>query len=126
MEMLQSPVMKVQLRDLYTDEGLVDMMAVSSFTGIGVERLARSIDMTPAGLRKNPTTKRGQLFGHRLTRLLEELVRLMDDNRKDAMIWLRKPHPELEDAVPLDLLLEGAFEPVEYLVYKRTGMGAPA
>jgi hypothetical protein len=108
--------MSALLEQLYDDRGRVDMAAVSDMTGEPIARLARMTPLTPGALRKNPTSERAQPAGRRFVGVLTETTRLLG-SRKAALIWLRTPHPELEDHSPLDLLYSKRFEAVEGLVH---------
>jgi len=113
-----------EVKDLYDEHGQLDMAIVHDKTGVSIKTLAGITAMTPQGLRNNPKSERVQRNGRRFVRILAELTRLLGA-RKDAMIWLREPHPELESHTPLELMAKGRFEPVEILV-RRLGTGAPA
>jgi uncharacterized protein (DUF2384 family) len=103
------------LEQLYDEKGRVDMAAVADMIGESVARLAQMTPLTAGALRKNPTSDRAQPAARRFVLVLSEMTRLLG-SRKAALIWLRTPHPELENHSPLDLLYGRHFEAVEGLV----------
>jgi len=114
--------MSAVLQKLYDDHGRVDMAAVSDVTGEPIERLAKMTPISPGALRKNPTSERAQPAARRFVRVFSEMTRLLG-SPKAALIWLREPHPELEDHSPFELLYSKHFEAVENLVHDlRSGM----
>lgn len=116
--------MATHLKDFYTETGLVDLGAVSKGTGIPLRRLATFTGMTERGLRDNPAAPKAQSRAREFVTILRDLTHLLGD-RKEAMIWLRDPQPELEDRVPLELIFEGKTQAVKGVV-RRLGTGAPA
>lgn len=116
--------MATQLKDFYTDTGLVDLGAVSKGTGVPLSRLAAYTGVSERRLRDNPAAPKAQSRAREFVSILRDLTHLLGD-RKEALIWLRDPQPELEERVPLDLILEGKTEAVKGLV-RRLGTGAPA
>lgn len=103
------------LEQLYDEQGRVDLVAVAGMIGDSIARIARMTPLTAGALRKNPTSDRAQPAARRFVRVLSDLT-LLFGNRKAALIWLRTPHPELENHSPLDLLYDRHFEAVEGLV----------
>jgi uncharacterized protein (DUF2384 family) len=107
--------MSTAINQLYDDQGRVDMAAVSNMIGEPMARLARMTPITANALLKNPTSERAQPAARRFVRVLAEMSRLLE-SRKLALIWLRTPHPELEDHSPLNLFHGKRFDAVEGLV----------
>ncbi|MBV8371579.1 MAG: DUF2384 domain-containing protein [Candidatus Eremiobacteraeota bacterium] len=111
------------LEELYDNIGRVDMAAVAEMTGEPIARLAQMTPLTAGALRKNPTSERAQPAARRFVGMFASAARLLG-SRKAALIWLRTPHPELENHSPLDLLYDQRFEAVEGLVHDLRS-GAP-
>lgn len=107
--------MSAALEQLYDKQGRVNMAAVSDLTGEPMARLARMTPITANALLKNPTSERAQPAARRFVRAFAQLTRLLG-GRKLALIWLRTPHPELEDHSPLDLFYGKRFDAVEGLI----------
>lgn len=107
--------MSALLESLCDEHGRVNMVAVSEVVGEPIARLAKMTPLTPAALRKNPTSERAQPAAHRFVRVLVEMTRLLG-SRKAALAWLRAPHRELDGHSPLELLYSQRFEAVEGLV----------
>lgn len=116
--------MNAALERLFDDRGLVDMAAISDMTGEPIARLAKMTDVSAGALRKNPTSKGAQQSGRILVSVLAELTRLLG-SQKAALIWMRTPHPELENAPPLELFYKREFEAVQGLVHDIAS-GAPS
>jgi len=116
--------MATQMKDFYTDTGLVDLGAVSKGTGVSLRQLAAFTGVSERRLRANPAAPKAQSRARAFMNIFRDLTHLLGD-RKEALIWLRDAQPELEDRVPLELILEGKTQAVRGLV-RRLGTGAPA
>lgn len=117
-------VMATQFKDFYTETGLVDLGAVAKGTGVPLRKLAAFAGVTERRLRDNPAAPKAQSRAREFVSILRDLTRLLGDS-KEALIWLRDPQPELEDHVPLELILEGKTQAVKGLV-RRLATGEPA
>ncbi len=106
-----------QIKAMYDDQGRVNAEAVAEGLGVSTTTIARAFGLKPDTLRKNPVAESIQEPGQRLVALLEELTSYFDNDLKSAMIWMRRPHPDLEDVSPLKAMEEGGLDVVESLVH---------
>lgn len=110
------PPVPAPLKAMYDDYGRVDVKALASQLGEPAVRLAGYFGVAPRTLTKNPVTDRAQTAGRRLIHLLNSLLANLGD-WKATMIWMRTPHPDLDEASPLELIEQGDIESVETLVW---------
>ena len=103
-------------KEPYDSHGRVDTEAVAKRLGVKMAVLAHALGMKPDTLRKNPVRESAQPIAQRLVAVIAELTRLFDGDEKSALIWIRKPNPDLEGASPLQVISEGDLDVVEGIV----------
>ncbi|HVS46553.1 MAG TPA: hypothetical protein VMS32_07805, partial [Verrucomicrobiae bacterium] len=105
--------------EFYDDFGRLSIKRVAAYVGEPVERFAKMVGMTGSGLRKNPVSQMVQAPGRRFVWILGRLERELG-SKKVALMWLRTPDPALEEKSALELLAQGEFAPVEWLLHAMT------
>jgi uncharacterized protein (DUF2384 family) len=109
------PLKRVAAEEVFDDRGRVLGTALAAALDVSLGRLAKTAQLTERALRSNPASERLQKPGRKIAVLLARLDYLLA-SRRSTLIWLKSPRPQLEDASPLDLLIEGDFASVETLV----------
>ncbi|MGK7932707.1 MAG: COP23 domain-containing protein [Microcystaceae cyanobacterium] len=96
--------------------GLIDGILFADILGLSHEEMAKLLDRTVAGLRKNPTSDKLQPTLLKLYVLTIKLRGLSDDSIEKVRIYLHSPHPDLNYQTPLSYLLDGKFEEIEAII----------
>ena len=99
------------------ETGRYDAKRLADALAITQKEMAEIVGYTPRGLGKNPASPKLQDDLERLVRLITKLRELLDGDMGLVRIWLKAPHPALENAKPLEYLEEGQLELVEGLVH---------
>jgi uncharacterized protein (DUF2384 family) len=101
-----APTLPRQIRAMFDDTGRVDARALAEALGENTATLARAFNLEPKTVQKNPFTEQIQSPGRRLASMLEELTHYFNNDWRATMIWMRKPHPQLDDLSPLDVIFK--------------------
>ncbi len=112
------------IKRMYDDTGRVNADAIAEALGETPTAIARALGAQPRSVLKNPTAESIQRSGQRLLGVLEELTHYFDGDFHSVVIWMRKPHADLEGETPLALVLNGNLDAVAHLV-SMIGMGEP-
>ena len=83
--------------------GRLDAGRVARFFGISLSALAKALNRSPQTLHKTPDAPRLQAALSPLARIATSLVALFGAPEK-ARVWMNAPHPELDQASPLELV----------------------
>lgn len=100
---------------VYDEYGLVDVKAVAAVTGEPIAQLAKFMPVTPSALSHNPKSPRAQAAARRFVALLQRLTYNTGSTRQ-ALIWLRRQNPELENKSPFEVIKQGHIDVVEDLL----------
>jgi Protein of unknown function (DUF2384) len=119
-EKLPKPILK-----MYDREGRIDALAIASGLGESPSTMASVLGVPLQTILENPVTGLIQPRGLRLAGILEELTHYFGGDFKATVVWMRKPHPQLDDLSPLDLLKEGDINTVAAMV-RMIGTGEPS
>lgn len=98
-------ILPKQIRDMYDNNGRLNARAMASAIGEDTTALARVFGVKPDTVLKNPVTDKIQGEAQRLVFLFETLTAHFGGDWKYAKIWLRKPHPFLDNRSPLNVIL---------------------
>ncbi len=117
---LPKPILK-----MYDSEGRIDGLAIASGLGESPSSMAKALGVPLQTMLENPVTELIQPLGLRLAGILDELTHYFGGDFKATVVWMRKPHPQLDDLSPLDLLKEGHINTVAAMV-RMIGTGEPS
>lgn len=98
-----------------TESGRIDAKKVSVFLGLSLAEVARLVGKTRAALHKTPDAPSVQKKLGRLSSVASALLRLLG-SAEAARIWLNSPNPELEGAIPTQLIQGGEVQVVDELL----------
>jgi len=107
---------RVAAEEVFDARGRVLAPALAEALDVSLRKIAKTAHLTERALRSNPTSERLQKPGRKIAVLLARLDDLLG-SRRSTLIWLKSPRPQLDQASPLDLLIQGDFPSVETLVY---------
>lgn len=96
--------------------GRVNVMALAKKLGEPASALAPAIGLTATSIRRNPTSERAQPAARRIFAVMQHAVRTFGD-LPDAMLWMRTPHPDLDEKAPLDLIKGGEVDTIEGMLH---------
>ena len=99
------------------DSGRYDALRLAELLAITPKQMAAIVGYTSAGIRKNPDSERLQGRLEQLTNVVTRLKDQLDGNLSYVKIWLKAPHPALENQSPLAVMEQGHVDAVETLVY---------
>lgn len=97
--------------------GRYDAKRLAEILAISQKEMADIVGYTPRGVGKNPASPKLQADLERLVMLITKLRELLDGDMALVRVWLKAPHPALNDVKPLTYLEEGQLELVESLVH---------
>lgn len=98
------------------DSGRYDALRLAELLAVTPKQMAAIVGYTPAGVRKNPDSEKLQGRLEHLTGLVTRLKGQLDGNLSYVKIWLKAPHPALENQSPLAAMEAGHLDAVEALV----------
>ncbi len=104
---------QVTLQDLHDPEtGRLDAARIAEYLKVPLKQLAGGLGKNYSTVHKTPSAPALQPALRSIKRILEILDQVFV-NRSTALAWLNNPHPDLDQRVPLDVILEGYPEAVE-------------
>lgn len=107
------------------ENGRLDAMRFANFLHLGSNDIAAITGRSARYVRKNPDANSFQKPLTKSLRIVNGLRRLTGGKQDMVLIWLNSPHPELDDATPLELMKSGEIDVVVDLVDDML-TGAPA
>ena len=99
------------------DSGRYNAMRLAELLAITPKQMGAIVGYTSAGIRKNPDSEKLQGKLEQLTTLVTRLKGQLGGNLSYVKIWLKAPHPALENQSPLSIMEAGHLDAVEALVY---------
>jgi len=120
-----STAIAIPLEELHEPKsGRYDARRLAEFMGVSMLELARAVGANPDALRRRPTSQTYQAKLGRIAVLLRRVLPGLKDPRR-IRTWLRAASPDLDDASPLQFLLDGRLDVLEdWIRAARTGQGA--
>ena len=112
------------ISNMYDEEGRVSGLAIATALGESSDAIARAFRVDPEVMLSDPVAEPIQGPGRRLTGILAELSHYFNNDFASAVVWMRKPHPDLDNLSPLDVIKEGHMEIVAGMV-RMIGTGEP-
>ncbi len=109
---------------LHAADGRLDARAVSALYGISLAALARAIGRSEQAVHKTPTAASIQSALSVYERIAAMLLRLTG-SETGLRAWMQASNPELEDELPMTLLLNGEGQVVAELL-EDVSRGEPA
>jgi len=112
--------------ELYNPEsGRLDGVRLAEFLDLPTKDVADITGFTDRYVRKDPDAPSFQDSLRKVALIIRGLLRLTGGDVGQVKIWLKAPHPDLEDASPLDLMRGHEIDVVVDLVDDMLS-GAPA
>jgi Protein of unknown function (DUF2384) len=112
------------IADMFDEEGRVSGLAIAAALGETSDAIARAFGVDPQVMLSNPVAELIQVPGRRLAGILAELSHYFSNDFASAVAWMRKPHPQLDNLSPLDMIKEGDMQTVAGMV-RMIGTGEP-
>jgi hypothetical protein len=104
---------QVTLQDLHDpNTGRLDAVRIAEYLKVPLKQLAGGLGKNYSTVHKTPSAPALQPILRSIKRILEILDQVLA-NRSTALAWLNSPHPDLDQRVPLDVILEGHADAVE-------------
>ena len=100
-----------------SESGRLDGLRLAEVLAVSPPQMAKLLEVTPSGLRKNPDSVKLQPKLAEILDLVQRLKTLLEGKLEYVLIWLKAPHPNLEGQTPLSCLEIGRYDAVETLVY---------
>lgn len=97
--------------------GRIDALRLADELCIGTGDIAAIVDKSARYVRKNPEAESMQPHLTRVLAIVDTLRRNLGGDLGLVRVWLRAPHPDLDNEAPLDLIRGGEVEAVESLAY---------
>ena len=96
--------------------GRYDALRLADILAITPKQMGAIVGYTSAGIRKNLDSEKLQGKLEQLTSLVTRLKGQLDSNLSYIKIWLKAPHPALENRSPLAVMEAGRLDAVEALI----------
>jgi hypothetical protein len=104
----------IEAHDLTTGE--ITSSGLRKAFALKPAEIAGIAGVTPRAIRNDTTSPKTRLRFDRFLKTMLRLRRLLDGDTALVRIWLRSPHPDLNDRTPASYLRDGQLEVVEMLV----------
>lgn len=121
--MLDSPRSLPQALDPIS--GRVDALRLADFLQLSLGDIAAILERSENEVLANPVDEGIQDCLKMVVFIAAGLLELTGGSKEQMLIWLKAPHPDLDDMKPLDLMLEGELSVVADVVDDMLS-GAPA
>lgn len=101
-----------ELRD--EASGRFDAKRIAERLGVSVNRLAQATSVSQQALSKQPTSPRAQKGLASIARVLAAVDELLPGD--EAKMWLNTPHPRLDGASPVEVIVQGGGDKVARMI----------
>jgi hypothetical protein len=105
----------VVLGELHADSGRISAAKIAEFLHIPLSQLAEGLSAKYPAVHKTPDASSLQVGLGPIKRSLELIASVTRDDN-EARAWLNSPHPDLENATPLQMILRGKADAVVTLL----------
>ncbi len=95
------------------ETGRLDGLRMGEILSLSTPQMAKVLDITPSGLRKNTDSENLQEKLSKILDLIQRLKKLFEGKLEYVLIWLKAPHPDLESNTPLHCLELGRYDGME-------------